>query len=215
MTLENAEAILERFHRTLVDEIRASNPRYLEEPFTVAEIYQQLVPYRTHRDAIGVEINGDYEDALLRLLAGEGGYLELDSPAARDRIVEELETKNPDTTLYREFAAVEVRLRSAGPEREEAGAASTGSSQGPTPSDSPEPEEPEPVEPETEVRSMEEPRPSACRSCRTPLPDRDDLVFCPHCGADQRLVPCPSCGTDLEPDWRFCIVCGHAMENGD
>jgi hypothetical protein len=82
-------------------------------PFTVAEIYQNLVPYGSHRDRIGVEMNGDYEDALLRLLAGEGGFLILDSePALRD-LRAELETSNPNTGLYREFAAVDVRLNQA------------------------------------------------------------------------------------------------------
>lgn len=102
--------VLERFHRTLVEEIRAHRPSYLTGPFTVAEIYQNLVSYGTHRDRIGVEMNGDYEDALLRLLAGEGDYLLLDSEHALREIREELESSNPNTGLYREFAAVDVRL---------------------------------------------------------------------------------------------------------
>lgn len=105
--------VLSRFHRTLVDEIRDQRPEYLTGPFTVAEIYQNLVPYGTHRDRIGVEMNGDYEDALLRLLAGEGDYLVLESaPALRD-LREELESSNPNTGLYREYAAVDVRLNQA------------------------------------------------------------------------------------------------------
>lgn len=104
------EAILERFHRALIEEIQTQRPEYLTGPFTVAEIYQNLVPYGSHRDRIGVEMNADYEDALLRLLAGEGGFLVLESvPALRD-IQAELDTSNPNTGLYREFAAVDVRL---------------------------------------------------------------------------------------------------------
>jgi len=102
--------LLDRFHEVLVEEIRAQRPEYLHDPFTVAEIYQNLVPYRTHRDRIGLEMNADYEDVLLRLLAGEGDYLVLDSePALRD-LREELESPNPNTGLYREFAALDVRL---------------------------------------------------------------------------------------------------------
>lgn len=105
--------VLSRFHRTLVDEIRDQRPEYLTGPFTVAEIYQNLVPYGTHRDRIGVEMNGDYEDALLRLLAGEGDYLVLESaPALRD-LRDELDSPNPNTGVYREFAAVDVRLNQA------------------------------------------------------------------------------------------------------
>ena len=99
-----------RFHRALVEEILRSRPSYLSEPFTVAEIYQNLVPYRTHRDRIGVEMNGDYEDALLRLLAGEGEYLVLESEHAVREIRDELGSSNPNTGLYRAYAAADVRL---------------------------------------------------------------------------------------------------------
>ena len=109
MTHEDQE-VLVRFHRTLVREIQAANPEHLHSPFTVAEIYQNLVPYRTHRDQIGVEMSGDYEHALLRLLAGEGEFLTIESRTARQEIKEELESPNPNTGLYRDFAAADVRL---------------------------------------------------------------------------------------------------------
>ena len=102
--------VLRRFHQILVEEISDKRPEYLDGPFTVAEIYQNLVPYGTHRDRLGVEMNGDYEDALLRLLAGEGGYLALESEHALKQLREELEAANPNTGLYREFAAVDARL---------------------------------------------------------------------------------------------------------
>lgn len=106
--------LVDRLHRVLVEEIRDQRPELLDSSFTVAEIYQSLVPYRSHRDRIGAEMNADYEDALLRLLAGEGEYVTLESSAARRQIREELESINPDTSVYRDFAAVEVRLN---PER--------------------------------------------------------------------------------------------------
>ena len=122
--------ILARFHQTLVEEIRSQRPDYLQGPFTVAEIYQNLAPYGTHRDRIGVEMNGDYEDALLRLLAGEGDYLVLESEHALQELREELESTNPNTGLYREFAAVDVRLN---PDRLRSGAARGASFAGPPP----------------------------------------------------------------------------------
>jgi len=100
----------QRFLEALVQQIAATRPEYLAGPFTVAEIYQDLVPYRSHRDLIGVEMNGDYEDALARLLSGEGDYLLLDSDVARRELQEELAGPNPNTALFREFAAVDVRL---------------------------------------------------------------------------------------------------------
>lgn len=107
-----SDGVLERFHRALIEEIRSQRPEYLDAPFTVAEIYQNLVPYGSHRDRIGVEMNGDYEDALVRLLAGEGEYLLLDSEPALRNLRAELKRPSPNTTVYREFAAVDVRLNS-------------------------------------------------------------------------------------------------------
>ncbi len=109
MTFENT-GTLGRFHRALVRQIYARNPDHLESPFTVAEIYQNLVPYRTHRDEIGVEMNADYEHALLRLLAGEGNFLSIESETARKEIQDELDSPNPNTGMYRDFAAADVRL---------------------------------------------------------------------------------------------------------
>lgn len=113
MTFDENE-ILSRFHRALIREIRDRNPDHLTAPFTVAEIYQNLVPYRTHRDELGVEMNADYEHALLRLLAGEGGFLSIESETAREEIREELSSPNPNTGLYRDFAAADVRLNLEG-----------------------------------------------------------------------------------------------------
>ncbi|HSR41534.1 MAG TPA: zinc ribbon domain-containing protein [Longimicrobiales bacterium] len=217
MTLDTGQTA-ERMMRVLVDEIRQRRPELLEKPFTVAEIYQDLVPYRTHRDRIGVEMNGDYEDALLRLLAGEGEYLEVQSEAARRELRKELESVNPDTGLYREFAAVEVRLdpdriedldelpslevaSDPGPERDAgrrraiapgAAADRTGWS----------------LAEAGEGPEGEGGEPGSCRWCQEPLPDRDDLRFCPFCGAGVNVVPCPDCGAELDEEWRFCVACG-------
>ncbi len=105
--------LLSRFHSVLVGEIQRSRPTDVDRSFTVAEIYQDLVPYRTHRNVLGVAMNGDYEDVLLRLLGGEGEYLILESDPARRKIRKELESSNPNTALFREFASADVRLNPA------------------------------------------------------------------------------------------------------
>jgi hypothetical protein len=102
--------VLERFVEVLVQVITATRPEYLTGPFTVAEIYQDLAPYRTHRDLIGVDMNGDYEEALFRMLAGEGDHLVLDSEVVRQELQRELASSNPNTALFREFAAADVRI---------------------------------------------------------------------------------------------------------
>jgi hypothetical protein len=53
------------------------------------------------------------------------------------------------------------------------------------------------------------PRASTCRSCRTALPQRRDVRFCPFCGVSQPS-PCRGCGALLDANWSFCIRCGQA-----
>ena len=108
--MPQSEEVLERFIKTLVQEITDTRPEYLTTPFTVAEIYLNLVPYRSHRALIGVEMNGDYEEALLQMLSGEGDCLLVDSSVASQEMQRELAGPNPNTALFHEFAAADVRL---------------------------------------------------------------------------------------------------------
>jgi hypothetical protein len=198
--------LLERFHRTLIEEIQTQRPEYLTGPFTVAEIYQNLVPYGSHRDRIGVHINGDYEDALLRLLAGEGGYLVLESEPALRELRAELKTPNPNTGLYREFAAVDVRLNRtmldfAAVEVEAVEPSRTAAA----------PIEVVPAAVDVfqdRAAAPSEETKRACQWCRAELPPRANINFCPFCGTDLKVVPCRECGEELEPSWRFCVACG-------
>ena len=226
---------LARFHRALVEEIVRNRPAYLREPFTVAEIYQNLVPYRTHRDRIGVEMNGDYEDALLRLLAGEGEYLVLESEHARNEITEELTSPNPNTGLYREFAAVDVRLNPLRMPRDVPDATPIGSdlfvppdvdlgAHGHPvplrPAAPPAPRATAPAAPPTPpVSAPTVPKgreaPTGCPWCREALPRRDNLNYCPFCGADLHTAPCPNCGQELDVGWRFCAACGTPVGDAD
>lgn len=221
-----ADDVLQSFHEVLVEEIRTKRPDYLTGPFTVAEIYQDLVPYPTHRDRIGVEMNGDYEDALIRLLAGEGGYLVLESEHALRELRSELQSKNPNTGVYREYAAVDVRLNpemvngaaaggSGGEEKEgdvagqevEAREASVGMVSGGGNTETAGAPASDGSLDDSET-SASESGGETCRWCRAPLPARDNLNFCPYCGTDVHAVPCAGCGEELEPEWRFCISCG-------
>ena len=228
--MTDTDRVLANFHAALVEEIRAQQPDYLTGPFTVAEIYQNLVPYSSHRDRIGVDMNGDYEDALLRLLAGEGGYLMLDSLPALRNLREELESSNPNTGLYREFAAVDVRLNPAllddvGASLESAQvdsdldataeeeSVSMSDLAPPSAADDSETQEESGVDEISERADADAvDSPSACRWCRAELPQRESLSYCPFCGTDVNVVPCPGCGEELEPDWRFCVACGTEVD---
>ncbi|HET7563388.1 MAG TPA: zinc ribbon domain-containing protein [Gemmatimonadaceae bacterium] len=98
--------------RRLVQNIRNGHPEYLARPFEVAELYQHLVPYRLNRRELGIETNQDYEAALCQLLAGERGYLTGDEDM-QSAIRREIASANPNTAVFREFAASRVALSPA------------------------------------------------------------------------------------------------------
>jgi len=234
MSSMSLHAALERFHRVLVEEIERGAPGYLEESFTVAEIYQSLVPYRTCRDRLGIEMIGDYEDALLRLLAGEGDLLRLESEAARAKIQRELAHPNPNTGVYREFAALGVRLN---PDRIPLGFLTVDLPRGATeakaaPSSAPAGEgtptgkgrsdprggvidngesfPPDPLESSSPFASGSvTPMPTTPVQGRAPLP-----LSCPECAGElperESLRFCPHCGANVHQ--VACRSCGEMLE---
>lgn len=237
MTDTTLESPLRRLHRALVHALRERDPAGLKRPFTVAEIYQDLVPYRTHRDVLGVEMNGDYEHLVLRLLAGEDGLVVLESDHARREIERELARSNPNTGLFRDYAAVDVHLVAEQIPAEGEGVATeevvilpapeADARAGEDDSDmdedaasvddlAPGNEEESMDEVEAAVTTPEEGEEAAslpgddgvCYWCRGTLPLRDNLNYCPFCGTDVAVAPCGSCGEAVEPGWRFCIQCG-------
>jgi hypothetical protein len=100
-----------RLYDRLAKALRRSRREGFTAPVTVAEIYQELVPYRSVREELGFAMNADYEHVLLRLLAGEGEWLRLEPAAARDVIVRELKSPNPNVSVYREYAGCDVWVR--------------------------------------------------------------------------------------------------------
>lgn len=236
-----SESILGRFHGALVEALRQRDPEHLSRPFTVAEIYQDLVPYGAYRDVLGVEMNGDYEHALLRLLAGEGDFLEMESEHALREIREELESVNPNTGLYREFAALDVRLNPAripdpaqvevhvpadeDEEAEEDGWPTTTADAAPSDRDyiqvvplgafaSSGPLDPEMVDSEPETLPAMEPETETVSAKSATSTATQDA--CRWCREDlpqrDNLNFCPFCGTDV--NLVPCISCGDALEPG-
>ena len=102
------DGLVEKLHGLLADALRRGRSEPFDAPVTVAEIYQDLVPYRVVRSSLGFHMNADYEHTLLRLLAGEGDLARLDPPEARDELRSELDTPNPNVGLFRKFAACDV-----------------------------------------------------------------------------------------------------------
>ncbi|HEU4641081.1 MAG TPA: zinc ribbon domain-containing protein [Gemmatimonadaceae bacterium] len=100
---------LDRMFRRLVQNVRNGYPEYLTHPFEVSELYQNLIPYRHNRRELEIDSNQDYEVALCRLISGERGYLKAESVVA-ESIRRELASPNPNTAIFREFAASRVAL---------------------------------------------------------------------------------------------------------
>ena len=102
---------LDRLVRRLVQNVRNSHPQYLSQPVEVSELYQTLIPYRHNRTELEIETNQDYEAALCQLLSGERGYATGD-PAMQEAMRKELSSPNPNTAVFRDYAAARVTLTS-------------------------------------------------------------------------------------------------------
>jgi RNA polymerase subunit RPABC4/transcription elongation factor Spt4 len=196
---------LDRLHRRLRDALERTSPGTPAPSASIADIYQQLVPYRLVRTEMGFSELKEYEHALLRLLAGERGYLKLESEEAAEDFRRELASPNPILGVYRDYATVGATVHpgSAADATDPLPAAPSVAAPEPPATNVPNhaaPPYPEPSAPPS-------PGP-ACRSCRETLPGGRSVRFCPSCGTAQVPVACIGCGTLLEPEWRFCIQCG-------
>ena len=100
--------LVERMHACLAEALERTRPEPFGSPVTVAEIYQDLVPYRNVRTELGFDMNADYEHTLLRLLSGEGELARLEPSEARGELRRELDSPNPNVGLFRKFAACDV-----------------------------------------------------------------------------------------------------------
>ena len=72
--------LVDRLHRRLQDEVFR---RGTGRSFTIAELYQHLIPYRGVRGDLGVLELAEYEHALLRLLSGERDLLRVADETVR------------------------------------------------------------------------------------------------------------------------------------
>ena len=116
---------LDRLYRLLVDAIKAQHSDLLTRPFEVADVYQSILPYRLHRRALGMETNSDYEMTLLRLLAGERGYM-IGDDDMQDALRRELSAPNPDPGAFRPYSQSHVALAADALRRLEQGGAAAG-----------------------------------------------------------------------------------------
>lgn len=216
---------LDRVFRRLVQNIKSRSPEQLTLPFTVAELYEQLIPYRHNRRELGIETNQDYELAVMRLLSGERDYIVGDD-AMQDTLKQEISSQNPDTGAFREFATTQISLSPAALEKQPdraratpamarpamapaaAGATDTVTLDQRAPiGDSPAVAA-RPARPPAFGATGDTAEPKGCRYCGGILPEGRTVTFCPHCGQNLARNQCPACGTEMEQGWKFCIGCG-------
>lgn len=111
---------LDRTFQHLINTIQARYPAYLTQPFDVAELYQNILPYRHHRRELGLDTNQDYELVLLQLFSGARDYLIVDEEM-RERLGRELSSANPDPGAFREFSTSQIALSPAAVRRFQTG----------------------------------------------------------------------------------------------
>lgn len=225
---------LDRLFRRLVLNLAELDPSRVHGPVEVAELYERLVPYRTHRTELGMDTHEDYEMTVLRLLAGERGYALVEPAEARDALAREAAGVNPDTGFFKRFGNARVTfdpgyvraaLGGAGEPAAESAGAGLGGARETEPAPLLEVDalgEPARVIPQEEAErvgmpfALEEeeaavsPRIASapCSFCGGELPVGRAVIFCPHCGQNVGVVHCPACGTELDFGWRYCITCG-------
>lgn len=188
---------VERLHRCLVEALH-SRGHSRQEPVTVAEISDELVPYARVRSELEVDLNADYEHILLQLLA-ESDRIRLEPEEARQALRRELDSPHPDVGIFRRFPSSRVWVEPPeerpviGGDAPDAVAAPAEAQQ------SRDGDHDDLVVPESG---------QPCPHCGDPLPPGRRIRFCPHCGSDPRERACQRCGAATEPAWRFCVQCG-------
>ena len=213
---------LDRLFRRLVVNLAALDPTAVHRPVAVAEIHERLVPYRTHRAALGLDTNEDYELTLMRLFSGERGLAQVFPEDVRAALAREVASVNPDTGLFRQFPDASLLLD---PER---ATDVLGGTLAPAASKPPEPEpsHSRPLRDEegppfsAVIEEVEDPEePGAAGVDQDPLPfalDEDDDDVARPVAQPREIAavtaPCPYCGGGL-PVGRTVLFCPHCGQN--
>ncbi len=101
---------LERLFRRLVDNLIAIDPARLHRPVPLAELLGSIIPYRTTRRALNVDSAEDYDSLVLRLCAGEGGFVRMVSDDITQVFQDQLSSPNPDLSVLKEHGRAELLL---------------------------------------------------------------------------------------------------------
>jgi len=189
-------------------------------PFPASEVYERLVPYRSNRSRLNVATHQDYEMAVLRLLAGERNYVQLEPENVREAMQREIATINPDPAYFRSFPDAQVMVNGRAAER----VLMADRAYAPTNPDADDDaslidttgENPVPFIPPSALTAPARAdhahaSGNQCEYCGGVLPANREARFCPHCGQPQEgELKCQGCGGDLDVGWAYCLACGKA-----
>lgn len=215
---------LTRFARRLIEQLAASKDG-VNRAVPIGMVRDKILPYRTHRRALMLESVEDYETVLLRLVAGERGFVRTLPVAAAQRCQEELADANPDLGVLDEVAESTIQITSLaaaqilgdeadgvapseakGRERDVTLREAKGPISTETPAPSAETRPPGDNRVEAKARIPKE-RPAASVAS-LPQPDHSTeepvtMTECPHCHhampPGREVVFCPWCGKRLIP----------------
>jgi hypothetical protein len=211
---------LTRFARRLVEQLAAS-PEGVDRPVPISSVRDKILPYRAHRKSLMLDSVEDYETVLLRLAAGERGFVRTLPTSAARRCQDELAGANPDLSVLDEIAGATLQITSlaaaqivadgeepAPPEpkrsalrfdRAAAAAAAAAPPVAAAPEPAPAPPPPVAAAPESA------PVTSAAAAPGAPEPARPEVrqAACPDCQQQTppglQVVFCPWCGKRLVP----------------
>jgi predicted RNA-binding Zn-ribbon protein involved in translation (DUF1610 family) len=194
---------LERLVRQIVRNLTATDPAGLHRALPLSDIRDHIVPYRTNRRALELESSEDYELALMRLCAGEGGFAHTEPDEVRAEFEAELQSSNPDLGIVQRLGDAVIRLEARALTRTD-----------PRPELAFAPPGHADRMHGSEVRSEPAHSEARCVACKGVLPAGRAISFCPHCGLSLALSRCPVCDGELEAGWRHCVSCGYRIGDG-
>ena len=189
---------LDRLAFRLARVVRTQYPHLLAQGFTLVDLEERLLPFREARREMADGGADVFERAVLRLIAGERGYLhtEVDLQVA---CVQALASPSPSLSLIRAWGTTSLTLAAPATEIGSERLSSAARSGAARPD----------LEPGASTPHC------SCRFCGNRLPDNRHMIFCPHCGLDMTKRQCPACSTELDVQWRFCVTCGRGADLPD
>jgi hypothetical protein len=224
-SLDDLDRLAFRLSRT----VRTQHPQLLTQGFTLTDLEERLLPYRDVRREMADGGAEAFESAVLRLVAGERGYVVADA-ALQAACRQALALPSPTLALIRTWTNSVLHLNRTSGSTPAAGAAVAGAAPATRAKAAPEsydvfpppgtaaaapptgaPAKAAPVRARG-VGNEEAPTTAhtTCRFCSGRLPNQRRVTFCPHCGLDLTKRQCAACSTELEVHWRFCVTCGRS-----